>query len=185
MAILRRMPLPELFTAVEELVAGGLAIVEVTVDSEDAFGSIARLRRELEGRALVGAGTLRAPEEAEAAIAAGAEFLVAPTYNEAVVERSLELGVPCVPGALSPTEIDAAWRQGATFVKLFPGAAVGPQFVRALLAPLHEVELVVTGGVDASSAPAFLDAGAVAVGISNAMPARELIRLAAALRTPA
>ncbi len=104
----------------------------------------------------------------DAAVEAGAQFLVAPTYQEAVVERALELGVPCVPGALSPTEIDTAWQQGATFVKLFPAGAVGAGYLSAVLNPLKDVEILVTGGVDAASARSFLDAGAKAVGVSTA-----------------
>jgi 2-dehydro-3-deoxyphosphogluconate aldolase / (4S)-4-hydroxy-2-oxoglutarate aldolase len=78
-------------------------------------------------------------------------------------------GLPFVPGAYSPTEIDLAWRGGATFVKLFPGSSLGPSHVRELHGPLPEIETIVTGGVDASSASAYLDAGAVAVGIGSAL----------------
>lgn len=165
-AIMRRLA-PELVDpTVEALLAGGFAAIEFTVDSPDALGAIARWREA--GRSLVGAGTVRRVEEVDPAVEAGAQFLVAPTYDEAVVERALELGVPCVPGCLSPTEIDRAWHQGATFVKLFPGAAVGPAYLRAVLAPLREIEILVTGGVDSASARAFLEAGAVGVGVSTA-----------------
>jgi 2-dehydro-3-deoxyphosphogluconate aldolase/(4S)-4-hydroxy-2-oxoglutarate aldolase len=165
-AIMRRLPPAAVDATVEALLRGGFGVIEFTFDSEDAAGAIARWRGS--GRALVGAGTIRRAEEVDPAVEAGAEFLVAPTYQEAVVERALELGVPCVPGCLSPTEIDSAWQQGATFVKLFPGAAVGASYLRAVLAPLKDVEVVVTGGVDPSSARSFLDAGAVAVGVSTA-----------------
>jgi 2-dehydro-3-deoxyphosphogluconate aldolase/(4S)-4-hydroxy-2-oxoglutarate aldolase len=87
----------------------------------------------------------------------------------AVLERALELGVPAVPGALTPTEIEAAWGMGAALVKLFPGALGGPAYVRDVLAPLSDVPLVVTGGVTAANARAFLDAGAVAVGVGGAL----------------
>jgi 2-dehydro-3-deoxyphosphogluconate aldolase/(4S)-4-hydroxy-2-oxoglutarate aldolase len=165
-AIMRRLPPAVVDPTVEALLRGGFRAIEFTFDSEDAVGAIARWRGS--GRAIVGAGTIRHPEEVDPAVDAGAEFLVAPTYQEAVVERALELGVPCVPGCLSPSEIDRAWQQGATFVKLFPGAAVGAGYLRAVLAPLNDVEIVVTGGVDASSARSFLDAGAVGVGVSTA-----------------
>jgi 2-dehydro-3-deoxyphosphogluconate aldolase/(4S)-4-hydroxy-2-oxoglutarate aldolase len=169
-AILRRLPIPVVDRTVEALLAGGFRMIEFTFDSEDAEGVIARWRAD--GRAAVGAGTIRRPEQVEAAVEAGAQFLVAPTYQEAVVERALELGVPCVPGALSPTEIDTAWQQGATFVKLFPAGAVGAGYLRAVLNPLEDVEIVVTGGVDAGSARSFLDAGAKAVGVSTAQLAQ-------------
>lgn len=165
-AIMRRLPAAVVHPTVEALLRGGFAIIEFTLDSDDALGSIARWRES--GRALVGAGTVRRPEQVDPAVEAGAQFLVAPTYSEAVVERALELGVPSIPGCLSPSEIDRAWHQGASFVKLFPGAVVGPQYLRAVLAPLKDVEIVVTGGVDESSARSFLEGGAVAVGVSTA-----------------
>ena len=165
-AILRRLPRSVVDPTVEALLAGGFRTIEFTFDSEDAAGAIARWL--VDGRAAVGAGTIRQPEQVDAAVEAGAQFLVAPTYQEAVVERALELGVPCVPGALSPTEIDTAWHQGATFVKLFPAGAVGAGYLSAVLNPLKDVEILVTGGVDAASARSFLDAGAKAVGVSTA-----------------
>lgn len=169
-AILRRLPPTLVDPTVEALIAGGFRAVEVTLDSEDAHGAIARWRAA--GRCLVGAGTVRTADEVDAAVEAGAEFLVAPTYQPSVVERALELGVPVVPGCFSPTEFDTAWQQGATFVKFFPGAAVGPAYLRAVLNPLRDVEVVVTGGVDASTARGFLEAGAVGVGVSTAQLAQ-------------
>jgi 2-dehydro-3-deoxyphosphogluconate aldolase/(4S)-4-hydroxy-2-oxoglutarate aldolase len=165
-AIMRRLSPDVVDATVEALLRGGFAAIEFTVDSEDALGAIARWRAT--GRALVGAGTVRTAEQVDPAVEAGAQFLVAPTYQEAVVERALELGVPCIPGCFSPTEFDSAWQQGATFVKFFPGGAVGPAYLRAVLAPLQDVEVIVTGGVDATTARAFLDAGAVGVGVSTA-----------------
>ncbi|MCC6223137.1 MAG: bifunctional 4-hydroxy-2-oxoglutarate aldolase/2-dehydro-3-deoxy-phosphogluconate aldolase [Thermoleophilia bacterium] len=164
-AIMRRLPPAVVDPTVEALLAGGVAVFEFTADSEGALASIARWRAA--GRAFVGAGTVRHADTVDAVVDAGAQFVVAPTYDESVVERSLELGVPCLPGALSPSEVDAAWQQGATFVKLFPGAPVGAGYVKALLAPLRDVELVVTGGIDESSARSYIDAGAVAVGVST------------------
>jgi 2-dehydro-3-deoxyphosphogluconate aldolase/(4S)-4-hydroxy-2-oxoglutarate aldolase len=165
-AILRRLPPASVDATVEAVLAGGFAAIEFTVDSEGAQDVIARWRAA--GRSLVGAGTVRVVDDVELAAEAGAQFLVSPTYNEAVVERALELGLPSIPGALSPSEIDRAWHQGATFVKLFPGGVVGPAYLRAVLNPLQDVEIVVTGGVDATSARSFLDAGAVGVAVSTA-----------------
>jgi 2-dehydro-3-deoxyphosphogluconate aldolase/(4S)-4-hydroxy-2-oxoglutarate aldolase len=165
-AILRRLPPAVVDPTVEALLAGGFRTIEFTFDSEDAAGVIARWRAD--GRAAVGAGTVRQADQVDAAVEAGAQFLVAPTYQETVVERALELGVPCVPGALSPTEVDTAWQQGATFVKLFPGGVVGTDYLRAVLNPLKDVEILVTGAVEVGTARPFLDAGAKAVGVSTA-----------------
>jgi 2-dehydro-3-deoxyphosphogluconate aldolase/(4S)-4-hydroxy-2-oxoglutarate aldolase len=101
--------------------------------------------------------------------AAGADFAVAPALDLPLVRSSVAAGLPFVPGAFTPTEIAAAWAAGATFVKLFPASAVGPSFVRELRGPMPDVELIPTGGVDATNAAAFLASGAAAVGIGGAI----------------
>jgi 2-dehydro-3-deoxyphosphogluconate aldolase / (4S)-4-hydroxy-2-oxoglutarate aldolase len=164
-AVLRRVP--ALDSVVEGLHAGGINIVEVTLDSDGALATIERLRAGNELTVL--AGTVRRPEDAEQAVAAGAEACVAPALVPETVERCLALGVPAIPGALTPTEIEAALGLGAELVKLFPGGAVGPGYVRDVLSPLAGVELLVTGGVDRSNARSFLEAGAVAVGVGSAL----------------
>lgn len=164
-AVLRRVPEPE--TIVEALVAGGIRIVEITLDSDGALGTIERLRAR--GGLTVLAGTVRTPEEAEAAGAAGAEACVAPALLPAMVERCHELGLAAIPGALTPSELEAAKALGVELIKLFPASLGGPSYVRDLLAPLGGIELLVTGGVDASNAPDFLAAGAVAVGVGSSL----------------
>jgi 2-dehydro-3-deoxyphosphogluconate aldolase/(4S)-4-hydroxy-2-oxoglutarate aldolase len=125
--------------------------------------------RERHPELLVGAGTVRTPDQVEAAAAAGAAFCVAPAMVEAAISRAHELGVPFVPGALTPTEVERAWSLEPAAVKLFPGSLGGPSYVRELLAPLREVPLVVTGGVDAGNAAEFLAAGAMAVGAGSSL----------------
>jgi 2-dehydro-3-deoxyphosphogluconate aldolase/(4S)-4-hydroxy-2-oxoglutarate aldolase len=147
-----------------ELAAGGIGVVEVTLDSPGALDAIARLRAQ--GEVAVLAGTVRTPEQVEAAAAAGAEACVGPAFAPAVVERCLALGVPAIPAALTPSEIEAARRAGAALVKLFPAGALGPRYVEDLLKPLPDVELLCTGGVNADNAAGYLSAGAVAVGVS-------------------
>jgi 2-dehydro-3-deoxyphosphogluconate aldolase/(4S)-4-hydroxy-2-oxoglutarate aldolase len=164
-AVLRRVR--DVDSVVDALVAGGIRIVEITLDSDDALAAIERLRARPDLTVL--AGTVRTPEDAEAAAAAGAEACVAPALVPGMVARCLDLGVPPIPGALTPTEIETARALGAELVKLFPGSLAGPGYVRDLLAPLTGVELLVTGGVDASNARAFLDVGAVAVGVGSAL----------------
>ena len=153
---------------VDAVVEGGIRTVEVTLDSEGALRTMERLRSR--GDLTVAAGTVRTVEDADAAVAAGAELCVGPAFSAAVVARCLELGVPAVPGALTPSEIEAAWRAGAALVKLFPASAVGPQYVRAVRVPLGDVPLIVTGGVTAANAAEFLRAGAAAVGSSFSAP---------------
>jgi len=103
------------------------------------------------------------------AIAAGAQFCVSPVLELELLARSLAAKVPFTATAMTSTEAYAAWSAGATFVKLFPASAVGPQFIRELRGPLPQIQFVPSGGVDATNAPAFLDAGAVAVGLSGAL----------------
>jgi 2-dehydro-3-deoxyphosphogluconate aldolase / (4S)-4-hydroxy-2-oxoglutarate aldolase len=164
-AILRRVSEPE--RVVEELAAGGIRVVEVTLESDRALETIERLRGSNELTVL--AGTVRTPADAEAAARAGAQACVAPALVPEMLERCRELGVPAIPGALTPTEIETAVRLGASLVKLFPARLLGPGYVRDVLAPLTDAPLIVTGGVDASNARSFLDAGALAVGVGSAL----------------
>jgi 2-dehydro-3-deoxyphosphogluconate aldolase/(4S)-4-hydroxy-2-oxoglutarate aldolase len=185
LAILRKLEPDRVDGIVEELRIAGIGITEITLDSEDALGAIARLAR-TQPEILVAAGTVRTVDDAESAIDAGAELCIAPTCSAEVVERCLALGVPVVPGAFTPTEIETAWLLGASLVKLFPGASVGPQYVRDVQAPLADVPLVVTGGIDASNAGAFLHAGAVAVGAGSFLTrANDVTAAARALLTAA
>lgn len=171
--VLRRVaPQDRLVRLVEELAAVGASVFEVTFDAPSAAADLRACRTALAGATperFVGAGTILTAGSLDAAIDAGADFAVSPLLERSLVERSLARGVPFLPGALTPTEIDTAWRAGATFVKLFPASSVGPGHVRELRGPLGEIELVPTGGIDATSAGAFLAAGAVAVGIGGAL----------------
>ncbi|HLM34457.1 MAG TPA: bifunctional 4-hydroxy-2-oxoglutarate aldolase/2-dehydro-3-deoxy-phosphogluconate aldolase [Gaiellaceae bacterium] len=178
-AVLRRFE--DVDARVEALAQAGVRVVEITLDTPDALAAIERARAR--GDVSVLGGTVRRPEQVEEAVAAGAEAIVSPAHVQAVLERARELGVPAIPGALTPTEVEAAWAAGAAVVKLFPGSVGGPSYVRELLAPLADVPLLVTGGVDSSNARAFLDAGAVAVGAGSALAdPGEAERLVAATR---
>lgn len=172
--VLRRIsPQAALLDLVDELADSGARVFEVTFDADTAAADVAAVRDRLGGRTdgpfLVGAGTILRPQQLEAARAASADFGVAPLLDPAVVAASVAAGLPFIPGAMTPTEIGAAWDAGATLVKLFPASAVGPSFVRELRGPMPHVGLVVTGGVDATNAGDFLAAGAVAVGIGSAI----------------
>jgi 2-dehydro-3-deoxyphosphogluconate aldolase/(4S)-4-hydroxy-2-oxoglutarate aldolase len=176
--VLRRIePRERLLDLVDELAESGARAFEITFDSPSAADYLVAVRERLAARTagafVVGAGTVVSAELLESARAAGADFAVAPLFDPLLVRRSVEHGLPFVPGAFTPSEIAAAWAAGATFVKLFPASAVGPSFVRELRGPMPEVELVPTGGIDGSNAAAFLEAGAVAVGIGSALARAE------------
>ncbi len=193
--VLRRIePRDRLVALVDELADAGASVFEITFDGPDAAADLAAVRWHLEGRdpadAWVGAGTVRSIAELDAAVDAGAAFGVSPVLDRDVLDRAASHGLPFVPGAYTPTEVDAAWRAGAAFVKLFPGSSLGPDHVRELRGPLPEIETIVTGGVDGSNAGAFLAAGATAVGIGSAIvratPAerREIVASIAAAPRP-
>jgi 2-dehydro-3-deoxyphosphogluconate aldolase/(4S)-4-hydroxy-2-oxoglutarate aldolase len=172
--VLRRVaPRQRLLDLVDELAEAGGRIFEVTLDGDDAPADLAAVRDLLAerygGACLVGAGTVRTIRQVASAVDAGAAFGVSPIFDPPILAAAVEARLPFVPGAFSPTEADAAWRAGATFVKLFPGSSLGPSHVRELRGPLPEIETIVTGGVDATNAIGFLEAGAVAVGIGSAI----------------
>lgn len=171
--VLRRIaPRERLLALVDELVDAGARVFEVTFDAPEAAGDLAAVRERLDDAAapcLVGAGTVLTSGQLHDAREAGADFAVAPVLDRDLLAAALDAGLPFIPGALTPTEIAAAWSAGATMVKVFPASAVGPALVRELRGPLPEIALIPTGGVDGENAAAYLDAGAAAVGIGGAI----------------
>jgi 2-dehydro-3-deoxyphosphogluconate aldolase/(4S)-4-hydroxy-2-oxoglutarate aldolase len=172
--VLRRLaPQETLLALVDELADAGARAFEITFDAPSAPSDLvavcSRLRGRRDGSYLVGAGTVLRRSQLEAARRACADFAVAPFLDPALVSTAVAEGMPFIPGAFTPTEVATAWAAGATFVKLFPASAVGPTFVRELRGPMPDTQLIPTGGVDASNARAFLDAGAAAVGIGSAI----------------
>jgi 2-dehydro-3-deoxyphosphogluconate aldolase / (4S)-4-hydroxy-2-oxoglutarate aldolase len=164
-AIVRGHP-PDVVTRIADgLVAGGVTTVEVTLDSPHALSSIVAL--DDRGDVLVGAGTVLDAAGADAAIDAGAAFLVAPGVDPEVIAAAAERGVAMLPGALTPTEILTAWDAGAAAVKVFPAGPLGPGYVAALRGPLSHVALVPTGGIDDRNAAAFIAAGALSLGVGG------------------
>jgi 2-dehydro-3-deoxyphosphogluconate aldolase/(4S)-4-hydroxy-2-oxoglutarate aldolase len=173
-AILRHVePQARLLELVETLAADGVRIFEVIFDAPTSGDDLVAARERLVAAghtdAIVGAGTVRTPEALDRAIDAGAAFVVGPTLDPAIVARSIDRGIPVVPGAYSPTEIAFAWDSGATFVKVFPASSLGPAHVREIRGPLPDIEMIATGGIDAGSAKDFLAAGCVAVGVGGAL----------------
>ncbi|MFE3588753.1 bifunctional 4-hydroxy-2-oxoglutarate aldolase/2-dehydro-3-deoxy-phosphogluconate aldolase [Streptomyces niveus] len=149
------------------LVDEGITLVEVSLSGRDALDVIARARAALGPGAPLGAGTVLTAADAHAVHRAGADFVVTPAVCEGVI-AARELGLPVLAGVMTPTEIVAALRAGACAVKIFPAAqAGGPAYLRALQGPFPDVPFVPVGGVDAAAARAYLDAGALAVGIGS------------------
>lgn len=166
-AILRRTEPALAVEIAEALLAGGVRALEVTCDSPGVLDMLRAIDAALGDRVLLGAGTVLDREAAEAAIDAGARFLVSPHTDPALIRPLAQHGVPWLPGALSPTEILAAWRAGAVAVKVFPAGVVGPGYIKDLRGPLREIPLLPTGGVTLENAAAFLAAGAWGLGLGS------------------
>jgi 2-dehydro-3-deoxyphosphogluconate aldolase/(4S)-4-hydroxy-2-oxoglutarate aldolase len=170
-AIARGIPAERLPAVATALRDGGVRAFEVTLDSPGALAGIAAVAA-AEAAAgasglLVGAGTVLDRGAAAAALEAGATFLVMPHTDPDLVGWAAERGVAAFPGAMTPSEILAAWRAGAAAVKVFPASALGPSFLREVRGPLGAIPLVPTGGITGDNAAAFLAAGAAAVGVGG------------------
>ena len=181
-------PVQRMIEIGEAVRAGGIALLEVTLNSTGALEAIAALRRTLGDTMLIGAGTVRSVAQAEAALAAGAAFMVAPNFDPAVVAYAQAADRLHLPGVFTPTEAETAYRAGCPMLKLFPADAVGPVYLKAIRAPLNDIDFVPTGGITTANIAEYGRAGAAAVGIGSALvrgPQQsldELQTLAAALR---
>ncbi len=168
-AIVRTLDPERAVPLAEAIVRGGASSIEIALTTSDAFATITELTSRLADRALVGAGTVRTASDARSAIAAGARFLVAPDFNEGVLNEARSAGIPYVPGALTPSEVGTILDAGVEMVKIFPAGRMGPAYLRDLLGPFPQLRPVPTGGVDLSNAAQFLQAGAVALGVGSAL----------------
>ena len=173
-AVLRAESADEAVAISEALAEAGVGAIELTYSTPDVTGAIARVRELVGEHVLVGAGTLTDPAHAREAADAGAEFLVSPHLDPALLEAMLATGLTALPGVLTPSEAQAAVRGGAEAVKLFPAATVGLGHLRALLAPFPSLKVVPTGGIGAANAAEWLAAGAWAVGVGGELAPRRL-----------
>ncbi|MEV5632532.1 bifunctional 4-hydroxy-2-oxoglutarate aldolase/2-dehydro-3-deoxy-phosphogluconate aldolase [Micromonospora tulbaghiae] len=181
MVILRDLPAGETVRLAELAWDLGIAVVEVPIRTPEAVPALraavtAGRRRDR----IVGAGTVRTPEQVRQAVAAGAAFTVAPGLDLAVADAAAGLGVPHLPGVATPTEAQRALDHGLVWLKAFPAVSLGPAWFRAVAGPLPEARFVATGGVDAGNAADFLAAGARVVAVGSALTdPQQLPRLAA------
>ena len=154
--------------ATEAVLAGGIPIVEITMTVPGAVDLIRELSRRMGKEVLVGAGTVLHVTAARQCLDAGAEFLVSPGFDPQVVELAQLHDKLMMAGALTATEVIAAWSAGSDFVKVFPCSAVGgPKYIQALRGPLPQIPLIATGGITLSTAADYIRAGAVALGVSG------------------
>lgn len=162
--------------------------MEITMNSTNALSAISDLRKRYGENMLIGAGTVRTAAQLDEAVEAGAQFTVAPNFDRASVERAKALGVLHLPGIFTPTEAQNAYEAGCRVLKLFPSDSVGPGYLKAMRAPLNDIEFVPTGGINVDNIKSYAQAGAVAVGLGSSLIPRkwssaEIISRARQLRT--
>ena len=153
----------------EVLLAASTPVMEVTLNTTSALDAIRALRQQFGDKLLVGAGTVRTAEQFKHALAAGAQFTVAPNLDLATVAQALEHDLLHLPGVFTPTEAQNAFVAGCRMVKLFPSEIVGPRYLKALRAPLDDIDLVPTGGITPENIAEYVKAGAAAAGIGSAL----------------
>lgn len=175
-AIIRASGSGELVEVVKALREGGCTCIEVTMTTPNCLQVIAEARQTLEDDAVIGVGTVLDAETARAAIVAGAQFVVAPILDLATIEICRRYSVPVMPGAMTPTEIMRAWQAGADLVKVFPTSVLGARFLKDVRAPLPQVKLIPTGGINLDNVGEFIRAGAAAIGVGSALVTAEAIK---------
>jgi 2-dehydro-3-deoxyphosphogluconate aldolase/(4S)-4-hydroxy-2-oxoglutarate aldolase len=155
---------------------GGISVIELTTSIPNAIQVIEKLSGNLQDDAIIGVGTVLSAKVAEAAIKAGAKFVVSPVLKKEIIEITHEYDCPVMPGAFTPTEIQSAYELGADIIKVFPADVLGTAFFKAVLAPMPYLKLMPTGGVTLTNADEWLNAGACAVGVGSALFDKEAIR---------
>ena len=172
-AILRGVPMDRIDGVVSALVRGGVKVLEFTFDHAEpdcVKANAEKIRRTVEkfgDRVLVGCGTTLTVEEVEAAYNAGACLMISPNVDEAVIRRAKELGMVAMRGALTPTEIVAAYNMGADIVKLFPAGELGLGYIKAVRGPLKHIPMSAVGGVKPENVGEYLDAGVCGFGVGG------------------
>src|SRR5262245_21483997 len=174
-AVVRAQDSQQLVDVVRALSEGGVTVAEITMTVPGALDVVRQVRQALGDQVLLGAGTILDPETARAALLAGAEYIVSPTVNLEVIKLCQRYDKLVMPGAFTPTEILGAWEAGADIVKVFPADVVGPAFFKAVRGPLPQIRLMPTGGVDLSTAAAFLKCGACCLGVGGQLVEPEAV----------
>ncbi len=166
--VVRATSAEQALRAAEAIYRGGITTLEITMTVPGAIHVMEKVADRLGDKVLLGAGTVLDGETARAALLAGAQFIVSPALRTSVIEVARRYSKPVMPGALTPTEVLAAWEAGADLVKVFPcGSVGGPKYIKALKGPYPHIELVPTGGVNLETAVDFLLAGASALGVGG------------------
>ena len=173
--ILRNFPVNQMNKLAEQYSLAGLTTLEITMNSKGADQSIASLVKEFQGQLNIGAGTVCSLEDLDKALVAGAQFIVTPVIDEAVIRKCAAHNIPIFPGAYTPTEIYKAWSLGASMVKVFPASKLGPDYIKEVLAPLNHIKLMPTGGISLDNMKVFMKAGAQGFGIGSQLIPKHLV----------
>jgi 2-dehydro-3-deoxyphosphogluconate aldolase/(4S)-4-hydroxy-2-oxoglutarate aldolase len=174
-AIMRARSPDQLIAAADAIRRGGVQVIEVTMTTPGALDVIAEAKARYGSDVVFGAGSVLDSETGRAAILAGADFIVSPILDLALIELCKRYGIPVVPGCYTPTEILRGWQAGADLVKLFPASVGGPELVKAILAPLPQVRIVPVGGVNLDTAAEFIRKGAAALGVGSDLVSQKLL----------
>ncbi len=180
-AIVRGIPSSKIVGLATALEKGGVNCIEVTFDqsseekAKDTLVSIAAIKAALGDRVCVGAGTVMTVEQVNQAVDAGAEYMISPNVDEAVIRETKRLGKVSIPGAMTPTEAAFAHRCGADIVKMFPAGILGTDYIKALKGPLKHIPLTAVGNVNVENCADFIKAGAVGVGVGGSLVSAKLV----------
>ncbi len=174
-AIARGVKKSQIINLAEALLAGGIKMLEITCNTEGVFEMLKMLREKMGGKMCIGAGTVITTQLAEKTIDAGAEFIIAPDTNTEVIDYCVKNDIAILPGAATATEILAAKRHGAKMVKIFPASALGVNYIKALRAPIDDVDFVAVDGLRPENMAEFFAAGCVAIGIGASVVRKEFI----------
>lgn len=173
-AIVRGVPTNSIYNVVDALKKGGIKLIEVTVDTDNACKIIEELRYKYDNDLFVGAGTVLDKDKAKDVINSGAQFILSPNVNIEVIETTKQYGVISIPGALTPSEISMAFQYGADIVKLFPANLLGTGYMKAIREPLPNIPLLPTGGINKNNVKEFIQAGAIGVGVGGSLVIRKV-----------
>jgi 2-dehydro-3-deoxyphosphogluconate aldolase/(4S)-4-hydroxy-2-oxoglutarate aldolase len=166
--VVRAASADEAMRAIDAIKEGGVSVLEITMTVPGAVRVIEEVAGRYGSEVLVGAGTVLDAETARACMLAGAQFIVSPALDLATIACCRAYSVPIMPGALTPTEVLQAWKAGADFVKVFPADSMGgASYIKSLKAPLPQIDIVPTGGVNLKTAADFIKAGASALGVGS------------------
>jgi 2-dehydro-3-deoxyphosphogluconate aldolase/(4S)-4-hydroxy-2-oxoglutarate aldolase len=174
-AVVRAQKAEQVPPLCEALLAGGVLAIEITMTTPNALAAIRDARTRFGERSLIGVGTVLDAKTCQAAIDAGAEFVVTPICRIELVKLAQAADRPIMLGAYTPTEAQLAHEAGADFVKIFPADTLGPGFIRSLRAPLPHLRIVPTGGVDVGNVAEFLKAGCAALGVGSSLVSTKIL----------